>query len=53
MFDSVDSDEETGEPFCPVEVVNCGVHKDILDHSSIKLLNDRVANLQFDDLKTR
>ena len=52
-MDGIGSDDYSGEPDCPIDVVNCGVEKELLDPATVKSLNNYLANIQFLDLKPR
>ena len=53
MFDGQEVNEELGQPLAPIEIVNVGVHKNLLDENEIKKLNNFISLLQFEDLRLR
>ena len=53
IFDGHEVDEDSGQPFTPIEIVNAGVHKDLMDQDEVKSLNNFISLLQFEDLRQR
>ena len=49
----MDSEEESGLPFSPIEVVNCGIHKELMEDEIKQIMNDQLTNYQFNDLKIK
>ena len=52
-MDTVEGYDETGLPDCPVEIINCGVLKELPTQNEIEELNKKISIYQFNDLKLR
>ena len=46
-------DDDTGLPYIPTEIINCGINKELLPEAELRAYNHRLVSMQLEDISAK